>query len=58
MKKNRQYTLQERNFDRRKRSTPSLFIKGQWLTDFGFEAGKKVNVECEDGRRIITPAEQ
>jgi hypothetical protein len=57
LKTRRQYTLQERNFDHRKKSTPSLYIKGQWLTEFGFEAGKKVNVECEDGRLVITPTE-
>ncbi len=58
MKTQRQYTLQERNFDRRKKSTPSLYIKGQWMTDFGFEAGQKVNVECEDGRLVITPVKE
>ena len=55
MKTERQYTLQERNFDRRSKSTPSLFIKGQWLTEFGFKAGQKVNVHCEEGKLIITP---
>ena len=56
MKRFRQYTLQERNFDYRRRSTPSLFIKGQWLTELGFEAGQKVNVECEEGKLTVTVA--
>lgn len=53
MKNHREYTLQERRNDRWSKSTPSLFIKGQWLTELGFEAGKKVNVDCEEGKLII-----
>jgi formylmethanofuran dehydrogenase subunit D len=55
MKRQRQYTLQERRRDHWSKSVPSLFIKGQWLTALGFEAGQKVNVECEEGKLIITP---
>ena len=32
-------------------------LKGKWLSEFGFDIGTHVKVECEDGRLIITKEE-
>lgn len=34
--------------------TPTIMLKGQWLEEFGFKAGGKVNVHCEGGKITIT----
>ena len=34
--------------------TPTVMLKGKWLSEFGFDIGTPVIVECEDGRIIIT----
>lgn len=39
----------------RYRETPAIILKGQWLTDWGFEIGDYVSVSCENGRLVITP---
>ena len=36
--------------------TPTIIMKGQWLEEFGFKVGEKIEVQCEDGRLIITKA--
>ncbi len=35
------------------KSTPTIMLKGQWLKEWGFEIGDKVDVKCEDGKLII-----
>lgn len=35
--------------------TPTITLKGQWLTELGFELGQNVLVKCEDNRLTITP---
>lgn len=32
---------------------PTIIIKGLWLKECGFNAGEYVDVEVEDGKRII-----
>ena len=34
--------------------TPTIVLKGQWLSQFGFSAGDNINVQCEDGRLTVT----
>ena len=34
--------------------TPSIVLKGQWLSELGFD----IEVKCEDGRLIITKANE
>ena len=41
----------------RYQATPTVMLKGKWLSEFGFEIGTHVKVECEDGRLIITKEE-
>jgi len=33
---------------------PTIILKGQWLKTAGFEVGEYVEVECEDGKIILT----
>lgn len=37
-----------------RKPTPTLLLKGKWLSTLGFEAGNQVSVKCENGRLIIT----
>ena len=38
--------------------TPSIVLKGQWLSELGFDIGEQIVVKCEDGRLIITKANE
>lgn len=38
--------------------TPSIVLKGQWLSELGFDIGEPIEVKCEDGRLIITKANE
>lgn len=40
------------------KATPAIMLKGQWLKDWGFEIDDPVVVMCEDGKLIITKAEE
>ena len=33
--------------------TPSIVLKGQWLSELGFDIGEQIEVKCEDGRLVI-----
>ena len=37
--------------------TPSIILKGDWLKETGFDVGGLIQVECENGKLIITPRE-
>ena len=37
------------------RETPTITLKGFWLSEIGFHIGDYISVSCEDGRLIITP---
>ena len=41
----------------RYQATPTVMLKGKWLSEFVFDIGTNVKVECEDGRLIITKEE-
>lgn len=41
----------------RYKETPTIMLKGQWLKEFGFEAGQYFEVLCEDGKLTITKAD-
>ena len=36
---------------------PSIILKGDWLKETGFDVGGLIQVECENGKLIITPRE-
>lgn len=36
------------------KATPTITLKGQWLEMMGFEIGTQIQVQCEDGKLIIT----
>ena len=36
--------------------TPTIMLKGQWLSELGFEAGNRIKVSCEEGQITIRPA--
>lgn len=36
--------------------TPSIVLKGKWLSELGFDIGEQIEVKCEEGRLIITKA--
>lgn len=36
------------------KKTPSIILKGQWLSELGFDIGEPIEVKCEDGKLIIT----
>ena len=38
--------------------TPSIVLKGKWLSELGFNIGEQIEVKCEDGRLIITKANE
>lgn len=38
--------------------TPSIVLKGKWLSELGFDIGEQIEVKCEDGRLIITKANE
>ena len=39
------------------KDTPTIILKGDWLKETGFEIGSLIQVECENGKLIITPRE-
>ena len=34
--------------------TPTITLKGKWLSDIGFQIGDYVSIACEDGKIVIT----
>ena len=40
------------------KSTPTIMLKGLWLKEFGFSEGTQIQVQCEDGKLIITKAQK
>ena len=40
------------------KSTPTIMLKGLWLKEFGFSEGTQIQVQCEDGKLIITKAQE
>ncbi len=34
--------------------TPTIHLQGQWLKEIGFESGKFIRVNCEEGKLVIT----
>lgn len=38
--------------------TPSIVLKGKWLSELGFDIGEQIEVKCEDGCLIITKADE
>ena len=39
------------------KDTPTIILKGDWLKETGFNIGNLIQVECENGKLIITPRE-
>lgn len=42
----------------RYKPTPTITLKGNWLQELGFEIDTPITVKCEDGRLIITKANE
>lgn len=40
------------------KNTPSIILKGDWLKASGFDIGGLIQVECENGKLIITQREE
>lgn len=40
------------------KNTPTIILKGEWLKEAGFDIGNLIQVECADGKLIITPREE
>lgn len=38
--------------------TPSIILKGDWLKESGFDVGSLIQVECEEGKLVITQREE
>lgn len=39
------------------KTTPTIMLKGQWLSELGFDEGTPIEVKCEGGQLIITKIE-
>ncbi len=39
------------------KTTPTIMLKGQWLSELGFDEGTPIEGKCEDGQLIITKIE-
>lgn len=37
--------------------TPTIQLKGEWLREFGFDAGREYTVSCETDRLVIQAKE-
>lgn len=35
------------------KKTPSIILKGQWLSELGFDIGQQIEVKCENERLVI-----
>ncbi len=35
--------------------TPTIQLKGKWLSELGFDIGGYVSISCENGKIVITP---
>ena len=40
------------------KDTPTIIMKGEWLKEAGFDIGSLIQVECEEGKLVITPREE
>ena len=56
MKKERDLKVYEMSGYKYK-GTPTIMLKGDWLKEFGFDAGRQIRVECDNERIIITAKE-
>lgn len=34
--------------------TPSIILKGQWLSELGFDIGQQIEVKCENEQLVIS----
>lgn len=37
---------------------PQIRLQGKWLQETGFKPGDNLNVQCEDGKLVITRCEE
>ena len=40
------------------KDTPTIIMKGEWLKEAGFNIGSLIQVECENGKLVITPRKE
>lgn len=36
------------------KDVPAIILKGKWLSDYDFTAGKEITVTCQQGKLIIS----
>lgn len=39
----------------RYQETPTIMLKGKWLSELGFNIGDYISISCENGKLVITP---
>lgn len=39
-------------------TVPRILLEGKWLQQWGFDPGSHVDIQCEDGKLIISPAKE
>ena len=40
------------------KDTPTIIMKGEWLKEAGFDIGSLIQVECTEGKLVITPRKE
>ena len=52
----REMTVHYRNveYKRKNKQKPQIVICGDWLEKIGFSIGNKIEVDCNDGKLVIT----
>ena len=40
------------------KDTPTIIMKGEWLKEAGFDIGSLIQMECENGKLVITPRKE
>ncbi|MCD7751027.1 MAG: type I toxin-antitoxin system SymE family toxin [Lachnospiraceae bacterium] len=58
MKENRTLTVYYGNGGYNRPSVPVIHMQGKWLEALDFDIGEQINVECQEGRLIITKANE
>lgn len=69
MKENRRIKVQPKYVPRKDNNTiwanryydipvPFIRLEGKWLQECGFEPDSHINIHCEEGKLIITPASE
>lgn len=69
VKQNRRLKVQPKSVERRNTQSyyayakryitvPRILLEGKWLQQWGFDPGSHVDIQCENGKLIITPTKE